>query len=67
MVVLSEADIARAIAWLWTEEHQRVEGAGACGAGAVLLERVRVTTPAVIVVSGGNIDAAKFERALTSR
>jgi threonine dehydratase len=64
MVVLSEAEIARAIAWLWEAEHQRVEGAGACGAGAVLLEHVRIATPAAIVVSGGNIDAAKFDRVL---
>jgi threonine dehydratase len=64
MVVLSEAEIARAIAWLWGAEHQRVEGAGACGVGAVLLEHVRVATPAAIVVSGGNIDAAKFDRVL---
>jgi threonine dehydratase len=64
MVVLSEAEITRAIAWLWEAEHQRVEGAGACGVGAVLLEHVRVATPAAIVVSGGNIDAAKFDRVL---
>ena len=64
MVVLSEAEIARAIAWLWEAEHQRVEGAGACGVGAVLLEHVRIATPAAIVVSGGNIDAAKFDRVL---
>jgi hypothetical protein len=32
--------------------------------GAVLLEHVRVATPAAIVVSGGNIDAAKFDRVL---
>jgi threonine dehydratase len=67
IVVLSEAEIGRAIAWLWTEEHQRVEGAGACGVGAVLLELVRVATPAAIVVSGGNIDPAKFERVLERR
>jgi threonine dehydratase len=64
MVVLSEAEITRAIAWLWEAEHQRVEGAGACGVGAVLLEHARVATPAAIVVSGGNIDAAKFDRVL---
>ncbi len=64
MVVLSEADIARAIAWLWEAEHQRVEGAGACGVGAVLFEHVRIATPAAIVVSGGNIDAAKFDGVL---
>ena len=44
---------------------QRVEGAGACGVGAVLLgEGRRVATPAAIVVSGGNIDAAKFDAML---
>jgi threonine dehydratase len=64
MVVLSEAELGRAIVWLWEEEHQRVEGAGACGVGAVLSKRVRLRTPAAIVVSGGNIDAAKFERLL---
>ena len=64
IAVLSEAEIGRAIAWLWEEERQRVEGAGACGVGAVLLEHVRVRTPAAIVVSGGNIDSGKFERLL---
>jgi threonine dehydratase len=64
IAVLSEVEIGRSIAWLWEEERQRVEGAGACGVGAVLLENVRVRTPAAIVVSGGNIDAAKFERLL---
>jgi threonine dehydratase len=64
IAVLSEVEIGRSIAWLWEEERQRVEGAGACGVGAVLLEHVRVRTPAAIVVSGGNIDAAKFERLL---
>jgi threonine dehydratase len=64
IVVLSEAEIARSIVWLWEEEQQRVEGAGACGVGAVLLERVHVRTPAAIVVSGGNIDAAKLENLL---
>jgi threonine dehydratase len=52
---------------LCEEEHQRVEGAGACGVGAVLFEHVRVQTPAAIVVSGGNIDAAKLESLLTPR
>ncbi|HEV8495672.1 MAG TPA: threonine/serine dehydratase [Gemmatimonadaceae bacterium] len=64
IAVLSEVEIGRSIAWLWEEERQRVEGAGACGVGAVLLEHARVRTPAAIVVSGGNIDAAKFERLL---
>ena len=61
IVTLSEDEIKRSIAWLWREHGQRVEGAGACAAGAVWLERVAVTPPVAIVVSGGNIDAARFD------
>jgi threonine dehydratase len=61
IITLSEDEIAQTIRWLWTEEKQRVEGAGACAAGAVWLGKVKkIQTPAAIVVSGGNIDAAKF-------
>jgi threonine dehydratase len=61
IITLSEDEIAQTIRWLWTEEKQRVEGAGACAAGAVWLGKVKtMQTPAAIVVSGGNIDAAKF-------
>ena len=63
IVTLSEDEIGRTIAWLSTTHEQRVEGAGACAAGAVWLEKVAsVETPAAIVVSGGNIDAATFDR-----
>lgn len=63
IVTLTEDELARAIAWLWRDEHQRVEGAGACAAGAVWLRKVeRLATPAAVVVSGGNIDAAKHEK-----
>ena len=61
IVTLTEAEIARSIGWLWREHGQRVEGAGACGAGAVWLGRATVTPPTAVVVSGGNIDASKFE------
>lgn len=62
IVTLSEDEIAKSIAWLWREEKQRVEGAGACAAGAVWARKVTsITTPAAIVVSGGNIDSEKFE------
>ncbi len=63
IVTLTEDEVARAIRWLWSEEHQRVEGAGACAAGAVWLGKVQaMKTPAAIVVSGGNIDVAKFAK-----
>ena len=62
IVTLSEDEIAKTIAWLWRDAQQRVEGAGACAAGAVWMRKVTaLTTPAAIVVSGGNIDAAKFD------
>ena len=60
IVTVTEAEIADTIAWLWREHQQRVEGAGACGVAALRTGRVQnITTPAAIVISGGNIDAAK--------
>lgn len=62
MVTLTEDEIARTIGWLSAEHGQRVEGAGACAAGAVWLGKLSTfATPAAVVVSGGNIDQARFE------
>lgn len=65
IAVVTEEEIGQAIAWLWETHGQRVEGAGACATAAVLFKKVKVATPAAIVVSGGNIDDKKFG-ALTS-
>ena len=63
IVTLTEAEIARTIAWMWSEHRERVEGAAACGVGAVWLRRLdQIATPAAIVISGGNIDPMKFEK-----
>jgi len=63
IVTLTEGEIERTIAGMWNEHQQRAEGAGACGVGAVLLHKLdRIATPAAIIVSGGNIDAAKFDK-----
>jgi threonine dehydratase len=63
IAVVTEAEIADAIAWLWREHGQRVEGAGACGVAAVRAKKVqKLPTPAAIVISGGNIDVGKHER-----
>lgn len=62
MVTVSESEIANAIGWLWRAEGERTEGAGACAAAAVLARRLTtIATPAAIVVSGGNVDRARFE------
>ena len=65
IVTLSEDEIAATIGFLWREHRQRVEGAGACAAGAVWTQKFKeLKTPAAIVVSGGNIDPATFDAVL---
>jgi threonine dehydratase len=67
IVTLSEEEIGKTIAWLWQRYRQRVEGAGACAAGAVWLDKVgKIETPTAIVVSGGNIDRAKFDAVVSA-
>ncbi len=62
IVTLSEREIGDAIVWLAKEGVGTVEGSGAVGVAAVLGRKLReVRTPAVIVVSGGNIDRERHE------
>ena len=65
IVTLTEDEIAATIGFLWREHHHRVEGAGACAAGAVWTKKFKeLKTPAAVVVSGGNIDPATFDSVL---
>jgi threonine dehydratase len=67
IVTLTEREIAESIGFLWKEHGQRVEGAGACAAGAMWKRKLAaLPTPAAIVVSGGNIDDSKLEAILAS-
>jgi threonine dehydratase len=59
MRVVSEAEVASAIAWLAREHGARVEGSGACGVAAVLRGQP-LAGPVVIIVSGGNIDPERW-------
>ncbi|HTR76885.1 MAG TPA: pyridoxal-phosphate dependent enzyme [Gemmatimonadaceae bacterium] len=62
IVTVTEDEIAAAIAWLATHHAIRAEGAGAVGVAAVLAGRLpALSTPAAVVVSGGNIDSARFD------
>jgi threonine dehydratase len=66
IVTLTEDEIGDAIAWLSREENRVVEGAGSVGAGAILSGRARVTAfPAVVVLSGKNIDPAVHAEVLS--
>ena len=65
IVTLGEEEIGGAIGWLWREHGARVEGAGAAGTAAVLHRTIAsLPTPAAVIVSGGNIDATRFEQLL---
>jgi threonine dehydratase len=61
MITVTEQEIAAAIAWLSHEHDMRVEGSGAVGVAALLQDRIaRLALPAVVVVSGGNIDDLRW-------
>jgi threonine dehydratase len=62
IAVLTEEETAVAIRWLWENEGIRAEGSGAVTVGAMLSGKAEgVAFPAVCVVSGRNIDDARFE------
>ena len=63
IATVSEEQIAAAITWLWRQHGARAEGAGAAGTAALLAGEIRpLATPVAIIVSGGNIDASRFEK-----
>lgn len=63
MVVVSEEEIARAMAWLALKAGQVVEGAGAVGVAALLCGKLSLEKgPSVFILSGGNVDAATLRR-----
>jgi len=58
LVLVSETLIAAAIRGLYVKERVVAEGAGAVGVAALLAGGLELRGPAVVVVSGGNIDAS---------
>lgn len=60
LVTVSEREVAEAIRWLFREEGIVAEGAGAVSIAALLAGTVKLQTfPAVVIITGGNIDADK--------
>src|SRR5450432_2825669 len=60
LAIVTEEEIEKAIAWLYTEEGLVVEGSGAVGVAALLQKKVyKPGGPVVVVLSGGNIDPAR--------
>jgi threonine dehydratase len=65
MVEVSEDAIAQAIRVYYDDTHQVAEGAGAAPLAALLEERSRMAGKNVaVVLSGGNIERARFQRIL---
>jgi threonine dehydratase len=54
IVLVNEDEIAYAMAFAWDKYGEKLEGAGAVGLAAVLSDKVK-ERPAVLVVSGGNV------------
>jgi threonine dehydratase len=54
LVLVSEEDIRSAIAYAWSRYDERIEGSSATALAAVL-KGIITTRPAVVVLTGGNI------------
>lgn len=62
--LVDEAAIAPAIRALYRHEAVVAEGSGAVGVAAILEGAIRLDGPAVVVITGGNIDASTLARIL---
>jgi threonine dehydratase len=63
-ILVSEHEIETAIAFTWWHYGERIEGSAATAMAAVLSGKV-VHRPAVVVLSGGNIQTEDFQDILT--
>ena len=65
LVEVTDAEVAAAIAALWTDTHNLAEGAGAAALAALLQERQSMRGRRVaVILCGGNIDLAVARRVL---
>lgn len=63
--LVSERQIAEAVHHAYWQERQIVEGSGAVGIAALMLDKIAPPGPIVVVVSGGNIDMALHHRLIS--
>ena len=54
-ILVSETDIRAAIKYAWTNYHERIEGSAAAALAAITSQRVP-DRPALVIITGGNID-----------
>lgn len=60
MILVSEAEIYRAMRTLFLEQKLVTEGAGAVGPAALLAGKLEVVGPTAMIVSGNNVDPDQF-------
>jgi threonine dehydratase len=67
VLLISEADIAQAIAYAYRTHGEIVEGSGAVGLAALLSGRVDCAGRTVgVIISGGNIDPERLDQVLAA-
>jgi threonine dehydratase len=64
IVLLTEDEIAEGIRHAARAENLTVEGAGAVGMAAILADKVELSGPTVVIVSGANIDPNMHQKIL---
>ena len=65
IVIVSEAEIARAIRHAYWQENQIIEGSGSVGIAALLSSKVTPEGSTALLLSGGNIDMALHHRIIS--
>ncbi len=63
-LLVNEHEIAEAIAFAWSHYHERIEGSGAVSLAAILTGKV-AERPAVVVITGGNIQPEVHSQIIT--
>jgi threonine dehydratase len=61
LILVDETEIARAIFYAWDKYHERIEGSAAVPLAAILAGKV-TARPAVLVISGGNIQPEVYQK-----
>lgn len=65
IIIVSEAEIARAIRHAYWQENQIIEGSGSVGIAALLSSKVTPEGTTALLLSGGNIDMGLHHRIIS--
>jgi threonine dehydratase len=61
-VRVTDEEIGAAVKYLWQTQGLRVEPSGAVGVAALLTGKLVPTSPTAVMLTGGNVDPAVFQR-----